>query len=126
MRMKHLFAGLLTAGLLAGEAQAQSPGIGGVPVPIPTEPAPTTPTTIPTTTIPTTTAVIEASSITTGCDIQNVGTVPLYVSRAGTATAASQSLATGQAYHCPGPSTTGLSVYNASGTTAGTLAGEVY
>lgn len=114
----------------SGTAVACATGAGGG-IGTPTTPnvsaaQPVTYSAIPTTAIPPNTAVQEAASIPHGCDLANTGTVPLYLSQSGTATAASLPLAVGQSYHCPAPTTQALSVFNASTTTAGTLAGQVY
>lgn len=112
--------------LAAIPAAAQTAAVNGVPNPLPTIAQPVTYSAIPTTAIPPNTAVQEAASIPHGCDLANTGTVPLYLSQSGTATAASLPLAVGQSYHCPAPTTQALSVFNASTTTAGVLAGQVY
>lgn len=70
--------------------------------------------------------VFPAGSIKNGCELQNTGTVPIYISLVGTAAATDQTVAAGASYRCPVGTPNGLSALNSSASVTDTVAGQAY
>lgn len=118
---------ITAAGTNGTVAQAVQGITGGVPVTVSAAvPKSVTFSTATTTAVPISSAVTLFSSVTNACDIVNGGTVVVFFTQSGTATANSIPLQPGQAYHCPRPTTQAFSVFNASASTAGSVSWQVY